>query len=116
MSPICHWKKRLLYLFTAIVHTELPKLKRMASYYSLLSDRTQNLAKSRRDTKEDRRSSMRRRGGLWIWRRNVSRPVLQLLLVGCISVDRSWSFSEQHLDLESGSFRAILCMTSELRK
>ena len=53
-----------MYLFAAIAHTELPKIKRMASHYSLLSDRTQNLAKSRRDTKEDRRSSMRRRGGV----------------------------------------------------
>lgn len=59
---------------------------------------------------------MRRRGWLWIWRRNVKSPVLQLLLAGCISVDRNWSFSEQHLDLESGSFGAIRCMTSELRK
>lgn len=52
-----------MYLVTAVVHTELPKTKRMASHYSFLSDITQKLAKIRSDTKEDR-SSMRRRGGV----------------------------------------------------
>lgn len=50
-------------LVTAVVHTELPKIKRMASHYSFLSDITQKLAKIRSDAKEDR-SSMRRRGGV----------------------------------------------------
>lgn len=63
MSSFAFGRKDL-YLFTAVVHTELPKTKRMASHYSFLSDIIQNLAKIRSDTKEDRRSSMRRRGGV----------------------------------------------------
>lgn len=39
--------------------------------------------------------------------------MLQLLLADCISVGRGWSTSEKHLDLESGSFGASLCMTSD---
>ena len=52
-----------MYLFPAVVHTELPKIKRMAPHYSFLSDIIQNLAKIRSDTKEDS-SSMRRTGGI----------------------------------------------------
>lgn len=54
--------------------------------------------------------------GLWIWRRNVSWPVMQLLLADCGCLGRSWSVSEQHLHLGCGCFPAILCMASELRK
>lgn len=85
----------------------------MASHFSFLNDVTQNLPKGRKDINEDRRHSMRRRDRVVDLEEEGQ---LSCAAADCVSIGRSWSFSEQHLDLGFGSFPAILCMTSELRK